>query len=134
MKRWAVLFGILVLGIILAADFGLLGPVRRLHAVPLADKIGHFLMFGALNLLVVRATQQSHPSWDRLATAAGCSLLLLAMASLEEWTQRYIGGRTFSALDLAASAAGIAAFGLVAALWPRSEVSKHKSGVTDRRA
>jgi VanZ family protein len=119
MKRWAVLFGLLVLGLILAADFGLLGPARRLHAIPLADKIGHFLLFGSLNLFVVWATQQSHPGWGKVRTAAGCSLLLLAAAGFEELSQLYIGGRTFSALDFAASAAGIVTFGLVAAVWPR---------------
>jgi VanZ family protein len=128
MKRWAVVFGLLVLGLILAADFGLLGPARRLHAIPLADKMVHFLLFGSLNLLIVRATQQSHPNWDKVRTAAGCSLLLTAVAGLEEWSQLYIGGRTFSAWDFAASAAGIAAFGLLSALWHQ------RAGFTDRRA
>jgi VanZ family protein len=133
MKRGAVLFGILVMGIVLAADLGLIGFTRRLRVIPLADKIGHFLLFGLLNLLVVRATQQSRPRWGTIRTAAGCSLLLVAMAGLEEWSQRYIGGRTFSAWDFAASAAGIAAFGLVAALWSQSEVRNQKKRVTDRR-
>lgn len=130
----AVLFGLVVLGIILAADFGLLGLARRLHLFPLADKMAHFLLFGLLNLLVVRATQQSHTSWDNVRTAAGCSLLLLTVAGLEESSQLYIGGRTFSVLDFAASAAGIVAFGLVAALWSQLEVRNQRKGLTDRRA
>jgi VanZ family protein len=134
MKRWAVLFGILVLGIVLAADFGLIGLTRQLRVIPLADKIGHFLLFGFLNLLVVRATQQTRPRWGKRRTAAGCSLLLVALAGIEEWSQRYIGGRTFSAWDFAASAAGIIAFGLAAALGSRSEVGNLKKHVTDRRA
>jgi hypothetical protein len=134
MKRSAVLFAILVLGIVLAMDFGMIGLTRILRVIPLADKIGHFVLFGLLNLLVVRATQQTRPSWGKIGTAAGCSLLLVAVTGLEEWSQLYIGGRTFSAMDFVASAAGIGAFGLVAALWPQSEAQKQRRGVTDRRA
>lgn len=134
MKRWAVLFGILVLGIILAADFGLIGFTRQLRIIPLADKVGHFLLFGFFNLLVVRAMQQTHPKWGKIRAAAGCSLLLVVIAGLEEWSQRYIGGRTFSVWDFAASAAGIAGFGLAAALWPQSGVRNRRGRVTDKRA
>jgi VanZ family protein len=134
MKRWAVLFGVLVLGIVLAADFGLIRFTRQLRVIPLADKIGHFLVFGFLNLLIVRANQQTHPGWGKVRTAAACSLVLVAVAGLEECSQRYIGGRTFSAWDFAASAAGITAFGLAAALWPQSRVRNQKKRVRDRRA
>lgn len=118
----------------LAADFGLLGSFRELHTFPLADKIGHFVLFGMLNFLVVRSTQESHSARRRLRAAASPSLLVLAVASLEEWSQRYIAGRTFSMLDVLASAAGIAGFGIAAALWPKDAASAEDTGATDRPA
>jgi len=129
-----VLFGLLLLAIILAADFQLLGPARLLHAFPLADKVGHFLLFGLLNFFVVRAMQGPRRIRSRLRAAAWPSVLILVFASLEEWSQRYFAGRTASALDVVASAAGIAAFGLAAALWRKGAASAEDSPVKDRRA
>jgi len=121
MRRWAILFGLLLCVITAAADAGLLGFLRRIHDIPLADKLAHFMLYGLLNLLTIRAVRESRPATATLGIAASCSLLLAAAAALEEASQLYIATRTFSTWDLGAGIAGIVAFGA----W---------AGVIDRRA
>ena len=112
-RLWAIGFGLLLAGIILTADLGLLPAARQLQHIPLADKAGHFVLFGVMNLLVILAVRQSHRNWRGSVVAAGCTLGLIGAAAAEELSQLYIRSRTFSLLDLAAAACGIVGFGLV---------------------
>ncbi|MFH1183995.1 MAG: VanZ family protein [Chloroflexota bacterium] len=133
MTALAVSFGLLVCAIIVAADFGLLDFVRRMHDVPIADKLTHFLLYGLLNLLVVLAVHENGPAPASAHVASGSSLLLGAAAAIEEISQRYIAGRMFSAWDLAAGPAGIPAFGILGAGMGRG-VGRNARPIKDRRA
>ncbi len=101
--------------IVVAADTGLPGFVHRLHEFPLADKLGHFALYGMLNLLTSMAVCQDHPNWGRRRVIAVCAGLLTLVAGIEEWSQLHIPSRTFSLWDLAAGIAGITTGALFAA-------------------
>ncbi|HEY5982873.1 MAG TPA: VanZ family protein [Anaerolineales bacterium] len=98
MRARAIAFGLLFIVLVLAADAGLLGFVRRLHQVPLADKLGHFVLYGMLNLLITLPVFQDHRNWDKRRVVAVRAGLMTLVAGLEEWTQLYISSRTFSTL------------------------------------
>lgn len=105
MRTLAIVYGALVLGIVVAADVGVLGPlVRGLHAVPLGDKVCHLVLASGLGF--VAASLPNAPRltpWLPVAT-----LVVVVVAILEEISQRFIAGRTFDLLDLAADGVGIA--------------------------
>ena len=114
MKRWALGFGLVVIATIIAADLDLLGCLRPIHEIPLADKLVHFALYGLLNFFTILAIGESRPSWGGVSILTGSSLVIAAAAALEEFSQRYIAARTFSAWDLVAGIAGVIAFGVLA--------------------
>jgi VanZ family protein len=134
MKGWAAVMALLVLGVILAADFGVLHIARRIHEVPFGDKLGHFMLFGILNLLVILAVRDSRPEIAGWRLAAVCSALLSGCAVIEELSQRCIGGRTFSYGDMLANIAGILFFGAMALGLIVRARSRAGRDLTDRRA
>ena len=97
MKRWALGFGLVVIATIIAADLDLLGCLRPIHEIPLADKLVHFALYGLLNFFTILAIGESRPSWGGVSILTGSSLVIAAAAALEEFSQRYIAARTFSA-------------------------------------
>ena len=114
MKRWAALFGLVIIGIVVMADTGHLGFVARLYDFPYGDKVGHFLLFGLLTLLVNLAAFEARPMQDRPALAIKVSLSLAVLIGLEELSQRWFPSRASSVLDLAASYLGVAVFAWLA--------------------
>jgi VanZ family protein len=75
---------------------------------------GHFILFGVLTLLLLRARA---PTSRPAPVLLGLTLpLLVAGAGLDEWAQSHIPARTSSLADLAADVVGITLF---AALWRR---------------
>ncbi len=52
MKRWAILCGLAILLIVILADTRRLGFLGVIYDFPNGDKVGHFLLFGLLSLLV----------------------------------------------------------------------------------
>jgi VanZ family protein len=110
--RWAWLLiphvGLIVLATVLAA----LGRVpTQLFQRHNLDKVGHFVAYGGLAFLAVPFFGRAR--WRRTLLA------LAALATLEELSQRFFPARSVAAADLAASLAGIALLGLLAAAWPR---------------
>ncbi len=114
MKKWAALFGIVIVGIILLADRGQLGVVGRLYDFPYGDKVGHFVLYGVLSLLVNLAVFEAWPKRDRVSLALRASLLLALLIGLEEYSQRWFRTRTSSITDLAASYLGVTFFAWLA--------------------
>ena len=83
------------------------------------DKPAHALAFGALALL-------AHRAWPD-ATLSRIAVALMGYGLLTELLQIGIPGRSFSVLDLAADAAGIAAYAAASAVATR-RAPRHDAG------
>ena len=110
MKRWAILCALAIVAIIVLADTRNLGPFHIIYVIPYGDKVGHFVLFGLLSLTVNMAVFERRPGAVKSAQAVRTSLVLAVPIALEELSQRWITGRTFSLLDLTASLLGVALF------------------------
>jgi VanZ family protein len=103
-------------------------------------KVGHFLVYGTLGLLLFRAWRYSVPAITRLkairfpqpAWTARWSLLAIAgavlVAALDEFHQSFVPSRTSSIRDVALDAMGAAFFQLflLALLYGKSQkISRH---------
>jgi VanZ family protein len=114
MKWLAIGFSIFILAVIVLADTGLLpGMIRGLYDFPNGDKLGHFLLYGILSLLLNLAFL-SRPSVNPARTIWTVSLVLSILIGLEEWSQSLFDSRTMDIVDLLASYAGVIAAGLAA--------------------
>jgi VanZ family protein len=114
MKRTAILYAILIVILVLAADTRHLGSLRQVYDFPGGDKVGHFVLFGILSLLMNLSVLQGRPAAGMTRSVILYSLLLAGLVGLEELSQQWIPSRTSSVLDLAASYAGIAFFAWLA--------------------
>ena len=113
-RRLAVLFALLLLLIVAAANLGL-GPALFgfIYAIPYADTAGHFILMGLLSLLISLGFGADRVQFLRLLKT---SLFLGALVTLEEITQLFLVNRTFSLVDLTADYAGIFLFGELGAV------------------
>jgi polysaccharide biosynthesis protein VpsQ len=108
----AVLFALLLGLIILSAEFGLAqGWFGFLYAFPYGDAVGHLLLLGGLSFL---ANLGFPPARLHRPPLLKTCLVIAALVTLEEFSQIFIPGRTFSLLDLAANYSGIFLFGELA--------------------
>ncbi len=110
MKRWAILYAAMIILLIVLADTGRLGFLHRVYDFPYGDKVGHFVLFGILGLLVNLAVYEIWPRVSIRSLAIWTSGALAVLIGLEEFSQRWFSTRTSSVLDLAASYAGLALF------------------------
>ncbi len=122
--KWAALgFTLCVLAIVVAADRGTLPSViTALYAFPGGDKVGHFLLFGGLALLVsfVMPVRPVVRPW--LGILIG-GLAIGAAVGVEELTQGLLSTRNASWEDLASS--GIAFF-----CWIAWRLRRGRKGIT----
>jgi polysaccharide biosynthesis protein VpsQ len=115
MKWLAILFALLLLLIIVLADMGALPPFLQVWKdLPYGDKVGHFILYGILTLLVDLALFRALPNRSRKWVAVISGLILALLIGLEEFSQRYFANRTFSLRDLAASYLGVIFFSWLA--------------------
>jgi VanZ family protein len=84
-----------------------------LRAIPGGDKVGHFLLMGGLAFVCNYAFKLRRIIIFRRAVLLG-SLVVFALAALEEFSQCFIRTRTFDWLDLTCDALGIWCFGQLA--------------------
>ena len=104
----ALLFLFFILLIIVAADAGVLASyLGFIYDFPGGDKVGHFVLYGILSFLMARA----FPRPVRLGriSAPIVTLILLAFAALEEYSQNFFATRTYDLVDLTFSFLGILA-------------------------
>ncbi len=111
-KQVAVAYGLGIVAIVVLADTQHLGFLGRLYDFPYGDKLGHFLVFGLLSLLVNMATLERWPG--NTAVVLRTNLALAVVIGLEELSQRWFPARTSSAWDLMASYLGVAMFACMA--------------------
>ena len=114
MKKWAGLFGLLIVAVIVLADTQHLGLLARLYDFPQGDKVGHFVLYGILSLLVNLAAFDRWPHMERNRLALRVSIVLAILIGLEEFSQRFFPSRNASIWDLGASYLGVAVFTWVA--------------------
>ncbi len=115
MKWLAILFTLFILLVIVLADAGVLNHyIGFIYEIPFADKLGHFILYGILTLLVDLALFRARPDQSRLRTAITCGLVLALLIGLEEFSQKDFPSRTFDLVDLTFSYLGVAFFSWVA--------------------
>jgi len=108
MTKWlAFAFSIFIIVVIVLADMGTLpGLIRGLYDFPNGDKLGHFILYGILSLLLNLAfTLRPGPNLSR--TILTVSLVLALLIGLEEWSQSLFGSRSMDIVDLLSSYAGV---------------------------
>ena len=114
MKWLTILFTLFVILIIILADTGNLGMLAIVYHIPYADKLGHFVLYGILALLINLTLFRSLPNQKRRSLAVLNGLLLVLLIGIEEFSQRNFSNRTFSLEDLSASYLGVIFFSWLA--------------------
>ena len=116
MKWLTVLFAFFIVLIILLADTGNLGILAQINSFRYGDKVGHFMLYGILALLINLTLFRGRPPRSRKWIAISSGLILAVLIGLEEVSQQYFSNRTFSVADLAASYLGVIFFGWLAVI------------------
>ncbi len=115
MLKWlTVLFTVFIILIIVLADTGNLGILSYINRIPYADKVGHFILYGILALLINLTLFRSLPAQSRKRVAVISGLILALLIGIEEFSQRNFSTRTFSLGDLGASYLGLVVFSWLA--------------------
>ena len=114
MKWIAILFTLFIVLIIVLADMGRLGILNLVNRIPYGDKLGHFILYGILTLLINLTIIRSPPGRSRGLTAVIIGLTLALLIGLEEISQQYFSSRTFSLTDLIAGYLGVIFFSWLA--------------------
>ena len=110
MKWLAVGFGVFIITVVVMADTRHLGFLDWIDRFRYADKVGHFLLFGLLSLLVNLAVLEQRHTQAAWRVTLRASIVLALLIGFEEFSQRWFPGRTPSWTDLAASYLGIGFF------------------------
>lgn len=98
-------FSLFLLTIIILANNGS-DLIWQLAQFPMADKIGHFTLFGALAFLVNKATRcQTRKLFGKVILVG--SFWVLSLVALEELSQIFINTRQFDMTDFMYDCAGI---------------------------
>jgi polysaccharide biosynthesis protein VpsQ len=108
MKSIAFFYTLFIVAIIILANTGGLPPfLRAAYDFPGGDKIGHFLLYGLLTLLLTLTFLRSLRNTDPQRVAVSVGLILALFLLAEEVSQLYIPRRTFNILDLLAGWLGL---------------------------
>ncbi|GAB4547201.1 MAG: hypothetical protein Fur002_23000 [Anaerolineales bacterium] len=108
-KRAAAAFALLLIGFTALADADALPRfVKVIYDIPYGDKVGHFILLGAMSYLLVRAVLSSYKGERRWRAVFFSLLILAALAGAEEFSQRWLANRMFDLWDLFAGYAGAA--------------------------
>lgn len=110
MKPLAYLFGLFIAGIIVLADLGMLGVLKFVNRIPFGDRIGHFVLYGILTLLIDLALLRPPHGLNPNLIVLRVALILALAIGLEEFSQRFFPNRSFDLLDLAFSYLGVIFF------------------------
>ncbi len=105
-----IVFSCFLVWIIFSADIGR-GSIffELVRLIPYGDKVGHFILFGILTLLVNVGSSFKRFSLFHYRPYLG-SLIVAVVVFLEECSQLYFPNRTFDFYDLLADCVGIVIF------------------------
>lgn len=106
LQKFTLLYGLVIIFLIILADTGYLPITRLMRILPYSDKLGHFFLMGLFGLLLNLSL--SCRQWSGFLIG---SLIIGALATLEEFSQLYSAHRTFDWGDLAADYVGLFFFG-----------------------
>lgn len=110
---WAVTAGFLlfIITVIIYADKGILPrPISLIYSYAWGDKLAHFVLIGLLAFLVNLSLSAKRLKVFSSSVLLGSFLVSIAVI-IEEFSQLFISGRSFSLLDLTFDFLGIAAAG-----------------------
>lgn len=110
MKWLTFFFTLFIILVIILADLGKLGILRVLNQIPFADKIGHFVLYGILTLLLDLTLTRALPPPSRKLLVLRIALILSLLIGLEEYSQQFFAKRTFDLVDLTFSYLGVIFF------------------------
>ena len=114
MKWITILFTLFIILIIVLADTGNLGIMSFVYRMPYADKVGHFILYGILILLINLTLLRAIPSRSRSRIVLLSGLTLALLIGIEELSQQHFSNRTFDLVDLSASYLGVIFFSWLA--------------------
>jgi polysaccharide biosynthesis protein VpsQ len=86
-KYAAVFFGIFIVGVVILADRGQLGPLKAIYDFPYGDKVGHVVLFGLLNFFLTMALLFALPRRKPMRVAIAIGILLAVVIGVEEYSQ-----------------------------------------------
>jgi VanZ family protein len=113
MIRIAILYAAALAAIVVAADADWLPHfAQHLHHLPYLDKVGHFTLYGLLALFANLALASSG-RWTAVRAIVIGTTVVLAVATLEEYSNRFVAVRDWSLGDLAANYLGILCLGVL---------------------
>ncbi len=113
MKWLTFFFTLFIIIVIILADLGKLGILRVLNQIPYADKVGHFVLYGILTLLLDLTCTRALPPPSRKLLVLRIALILSLLIGLEEYSQQFFAKRTFDLVDLTFSYLGVIFFSWV---------------------
>lgn len=117
-KLWifaTILFTLLIVAIVFAANTGQIPRwLKPLYDFPGGDQVGHFILFGILNFLLIKSALLLLPNRNPIRLVLTISLILSILVGLEEWSQSLIPARTMSMGDLIVSYLGVGLFAILA--------------------
>jgi VanZ family protein len=125
-KIIALIYIFILAGIIVLADSHGTSYFAFVGLLPFGDKIGHFCLMGMFSLIVNLSLNARTISIWNLRYLLG-SLIVLTVVTIEEFSQIFIGGRSFDLGDLLADAAGIFIFGEIARFVTQRYFSENKT-------
>src|SRR5512141_2961714 len=113
MKWLTFLFMIFILLVIVLADMNKLGILHFINSIPYGDKIGQFILYGILTLLLDLTFIRALPHRNPKLLVVSIGLILAVLIGAEEFSQQYFPSRTFDLVDLTFSYLGVIFFSLV---------------------
>lgn len=123
MIRLALAYAAVFAAMVFAADADRLPRFAQyLHDLPYGDKVIHFTLFGLL-ALVANLALASHGRRSLARAASLGSILVLAIATAEEYSNVFLPSRDWSLGDLTANYLGVACIGLLP-IWGRPRVRR----------
>lgn len=130
-KILTVVYILILAGIIVLADLrGTQYLLNFVRFIPYGDKVGHFFLMGIFSFLLNLTMNAKTFRLRKINFLLG-TLIVLIVVTIEEFSQKFVRGRTFDLSDLVVDFAGILVFGELARLICRkffSEDSPQKSG------
>jgi uncharacterized membrane protein YhaH (DUF805 family) len=101
------LFFLFICWLIVLADLDKENPILYIgHKVPFGDKIGHFMLYGLLALLINIALKFKKIHYKNVSWLLGSSMVLIFAIS-EEFSQLAFESRTFDFVDMLFNVLGV---------------------------
>jgi polysaccharide biosynthesis protein VpsQ len=122
MRMAAVVFSLIMIAIVVCAD-AYPGLFKFVYAIPGRDKVGHLLLLAMLSFLINGAIPSQQYGWRSVSIFKGSIVIFIIMV-LEETSQLFFPGRTFSWKDMLANTCGIAIGDRLAYLFQRYRIQK----------